>query len=113
MLRKTDIRPPLEGSYVVPVLVEADERLSKVSAEDPSLHIELSLIAELLTQANISLRSMPGVRLLISDSSVREKCRKVIESINNQYQKLELVLDQKSENLEDLNASVSLSLIHI
>ncbi|MFO4631559.1 MAG: SIS domain-containing protein [Actinomycetota bacterium] len=107
VLRKTDIRPPLEGSYVVPVLVEADERLSKVSAEDPSLHIELSLIAELLTQANISLRSMPGVRLLISDSSVREKCRKVIESINNQYQKLELVLDQKSENLEDLNASVS------
>ena len=107
MLRKTDLRPPLEGSYVVPVLVEADERLSKVSAENPSLHIELSHIAELLSQANNSLRSMPGVRLLVSDSSVREKCREKIKSINNQYRKLELVLDQKSENLEDLNASIS------
>lgn len=107
VLRKTDVRPPLEASYAVPPLVEADERLSNASSEDPSLHIELSHIAELLTQANNSLRSMPGVRLLISDSSVREKCREKIESINSKYQKLELVLDQKSENLEALNASVS------
>ena len=63
VLRKTDVRPPLEASYVVPPLVEADDRLSKVSSEDPSLHIELSRIAELLTQANNSLRSLPGVRL--------------------------------------------------
>ena len=87
MLRKTDTRPPLEGSYVVPVLVEADERLSKVSAENPSLHIELSHIAELLSQANNSLRSMPGVRLLVSDSSVREKCREKIKSIKLKIRK--------------------------
>ncbi len=106
VLRGPDQRQSLSAEDVLPRLATAVETLRSATTDAEQMSTKILEAAELLASIDQSLRSVPGVRLLVFDRaaalSVEGELRQAaeaLEAIDNQ-------LDELTDELEQVNSSL-------
>ena len=106
VLRGPDQRQSLSAEDVLPRLATAVETLRSATTDAEQMSTKTLEAAELLASIDQSLRSVPGVRLLVFDRaaalSVEGELRQAaeaLEAIDNQ-------LDELTDELEQVNSSL-------